>query len=320
MQTEYRQHLRRLVTEMPMAPDELQARIKGMLSFPVTPFDGRGEVDLPRYREHLRYMLESGADALFVCGGTGEFYSLSLDEYRALVRAAVEEVGGRAPVVAGMGYGVSLAGEFAEAAQAAGADGLLVLPPYLLQAEQEGLYEHYRTVAESTSLGLILYQRDNALFTPRTVARLAQIPTVNGFKDGHGDMERLLRIRLAVGDRLLLLNGMPTAELSVPAFAGTGVSLYSSAVFNFVPEIASAFCNAAQRSDRAEMDRLLNGFYRPFAQLRDEVRGYAVALIKAGVEVRGRRAVGPVRAPLIRPSEEHRRQLTEIVEQGLALV
>lgn len=272
---------------MSATPEELRATLRGLLAFPITPFAPDGGVDLPRYRRHLRYLLGWGPGALFACGGTGEFFSLNLEEYRALVRAAVEEAGGAVAVVAGVGYGAALAGEFARAAEAEGADGLLALPPYLLHAEQAGLYEHYRRLASSTRLGLILYQRDNAIFSPDTVARLAELPQVIGFKDGHGDMERLLRIRLEVGERLLFLNGMPTAELSVPTFSGVGVSLYSSAVFNFVPEIATAFYSAAQTGDREGMEELLEGFYVPFARLRDEARGYAVALVKAGVGLRG---------------------------------
>jgi len=256
---------------------------------------------------------------LFVCGGTGEFYSLNLAEYNALVRAAVEQAGDRLPIVAGVGYGTRLALDFVRAAEEAGADGIMVMPPYLLQAEQEGLYQHYRAIAESTRLGVILYQRDNAIFAPATVRRLAELPNVIGFKDGHGDMERLLRTRLAVGERLLMLNGMPTAELSVPAFAGLGVRSYSSAVFNFVPEIAWAFYRATADGDEAALLRLLEGFYSPFAELRDRVKGYAVALIKAGVGIRARPA-GAVRAPLVPPSPEHLAELRSIVERGLALV
>ena len=277
---------------MTRAPQELAAQLQGLLSFPVTPFNAENEIDLPRFREHIQYMAGRRPDGLFVCGGTGEFYSLGLDEYRALVRAAVEE---------------------------AGADGLMVMPPYLLLAEQEGLYLHYQAIAAATRLGIILYQRDNAIFTPATVARLAEIPNVVGFKDGYGDMERLLRIRLAVGERLVFLNGMPTAELSVPAFLGLGVRSYSSAVFNFVPEIAWAFYRAVVEGDIATRDRLLEGFYRPFAELRDRVRGYAVALVKAGVGIRGR-PVGPVRAPLLNPIPEHLAELRAIAERGLALV
>jgi 5-dehydro-4-deoxyglucarate dehydratase len=304
---------------MSLSPQQLAAQLSGLLSFPVTPFTAANEVDLPRFREHIQYMAGQRPDGLFVCGGTGEFYSLGLDEYQALVRAAVEEVGGRLPIVAGVGYGTRLALDFVRAAEQAGADGLMVMPPYLVQAEQEGLLQHYRAIAASTRLGVILYQRDNAIFAPATVARLAEAPNVIGFKDGHGDMERLLRIRMAVGDRLAMLNGMPTAELSVPAFLGVGVRSYSSAVFNFVPEIAWAFYRATAEGDEARRARLLEGFYRPFAELRDRVKGYAVVLIKAGVGVRGR-PVGPARAPLVGPTPEHAAELRAIVERGLALL
>jgi len=301
---------------MPIVAQALAGQLQGLLSFPVTPFTPANAIDLPRFRAHIQYMAGHHPAGLFVCGGTGEFYSLNLAEYQALVRAAVEEAGGRLPIIAGVGYGTRLALDFVQAAEEAGADGLMVMPPYLLQAEQEG---HYRAIAESTRLGVILYQRDNAIFAPATVGRLAELPNVIGFKDGHGDMERLLRIWLAVGERLLMLNGMPTAELSVPAFLGLGVLSYSSAVFNFVPEIAWAFYSAATSGDTTTRDRLLEGFYRPFAELRDRAKGYAVALVKAGVGITGR-PVGHARAPLIDPTAAHAAELKAIIERGLALV
>jgi 5-dehydro-4-deoxyglucarate dehydratase len=304
---------------MPIAANDLGARLQGLLSFPITPLTPANEIDLPRFREHVQFMAGQNPAGLFVCGGTGEFYSLNLAEYHSLVRAAVGEAGGRLPIVAGVGYGTRLAIDFAKAAEQAGADGLMVLPPYLLQAEQEGLYQHYRAIAEATSLGVILYQRDNAIFAPATVRRLAELPNVIGFKDGYGDMERLLRIRLAVGAQLLMLNGMPTAELSVPAFLGLGVLSYSSAVFNFVPEISWAFYRAATSGDAAARDRLLEGFYRPFAELRDRVKGYAVALVKGGVGIT-RQPAAQVRPPLLGPTAEHAAELRAIVERGLALV
>jgi 5-dehydro-4-deoxyglucarate dehydratase len=195
----------------------------------------------------------------------------------------------------------------------------MVLPPYLLLAEQEGLYRHYHVIASMTRLGVILYQRDNAVFQAETVSRLAEIPNVVGFKDGLGEMERLIRIRAAVGDRLLLLNGMPTAELSAQAFYGAGCRTYSSAVFNFVPEIARAFFTAIEAGDDAECLRLINGFYRPFAQLRDRVRGFAVALVKSGLLVTGR-PCGPVRPPLLDPNPQQLEELRAIIEEGLRLV
>lgn len=304
---------------MSLDPQELRARVRGLVSFPVTPFTPDRSLDLSRFREHVRSMIDAHPAALFVCGGTGEFFSLHPDEYRALVRAAVEEARGDLPVVAAAGYGTRLAVDYAQMAERAGADGLLVLPPYLVQSEQEGLYQHYHAIAAATTLGLILYQRDNALFTPATVSRLAEIPNVIGFKDGHGDMERLIRISRALGDRLLMMNGMPTAEMSAKAFFGVGIDTYSSAVFNFVPEIARTFYAAISAGNGVEVDRLLDGFYRPFVDLRDQVKGYAIALIKAGLNVTDR-PVGSVRPPLINPSPEHEARLRDIIGQGLSLV
>lgn len=304
---------------MAKSPGELSAVLRGLFAFPVTPFAENNDLDIRAYREHLGYLIDAQPAALFVCGGTGEFFSLNLREYRALVKAAVEEVSGKLPVVAGAGYGGKLAMDFAKAAEKEGADGLLVMPPYLLQAEQEGLYQHYRAIAESTRLGVILYQRDNAIFAPSTVARLAEVPNTVGFKDGYGDMERLARIRLAVAERLVLMNGMPTAEMSATAFLGIGVSNYSSAVFNFVPEISKAFYRSLIRGDAQGLNRLMNAFYRPFAELRDRKKGYAVSLIKAGLKVLGK-PMGKARSPLVNPTPEEEAQLESIIQEGLSVI
>jgi 5-dehydro-4-deoxyglucarate dehydratase len=297
--------------------EQLRAQLQGLFAFPVTPFTETGEVDLPRYRDHLHYLIDSKPAALFVCGGTGEFFSLDPCEYRALVKVAVEVSAGRLPVVAGAGYGAKLATGFVKAAEEEGADGILLMPPYLLEPEQEGLYQHYRSIAESTRQGIIFYQRDNAIFTPSTVRRLAEIPNIIGFKDGHGDMERLTRIRLAVAERLVFINGMPTAELSSTAFFGVGICNYSSAVFNFVPEISQAFFRSLRGGDSQRLTRLLEAFYLPFAELRDRKKGYAVSLIKAGLKVLGR-PVGRARPPLVSPTPEEEAQLKVIIENGLS--
>lgn len=239
------------------------------------------------------------------------------EEYRALVKAAVAEAAGRVPVIAGAGYGVKIAIQFVQAAEEAGADGVLVLPPYLLQSEQEGLFAHYLAVAQATRLGVIVYQRDNAIFSPSTARRLTEIPNLIGFKDGHGDMERLTRIRLAVGDRFAFMNGMPTAELSALAFFGLGISSYSSAVFNFVPEISHAFFRALNASDMKGVGHLVETFYRPLAELREKKKGYAIALIKAGVNIL-KKPVGKVRPPLVYPSPAEEAELKTIIEKGLA--
>lgn len=140
-----------------VSPEELREQLRGLLAFPVTPFGDDRELDLAQFKEHLQYTIGAAPHGLFVCGGTGEFYYLNVEEYRTLVRTAVEKAEGRLPVVAGVGYGARLAIDFARIAEDEGADGLPVMPPYLIKAEQEGLVQHCRAIASSTRLGLIFY-------------------------------------------------------------------------------------------------------------------------------------------------------------------
>lgn len=306
------------------SPSPLAERLGGLLFFPVTAFAPDGSLDLPTFRTHVRRGVEAGAGAVFVCCGTGEFHALSPDEFQECVAAAVEEAAGRVPVVAGSGYGPALAREFALRAEHAGADGLLAMPPYLVVPGQEGLVRHYTALAEATSLDLVVYQRDNAVFAPATVVALARHPGIVGLKDGYGDPDLMQRIITAVRgaglDReFLYFNGLPTAELTGPAYRVLGVTLYSSAVFCFAPEIALAFHKALGSGDDATVRALLDGFYVPLVELRNQGRGYAVSLVKAGVRLRGL-DVGGVRPPLSEPSPAHQKELAALIDHGLELV
>ncbi|MBJ6638177.1 5-dehydro-4-deoxyglucarate dehydratase [Streptomyces sp. DHE7-1] len=309
-----------------MTPAPLAARLRdpsGPLFFPVTAYGPDGSVDLDVYRTHVREGVAAGAAAVFACCGTGEFHALLPEEFEACVRAAVEAAGGRVPVVAGAGYGTALAVRYARTAEAAGADGLLAMPPYLVHAGQEGLLRHYREIAAATALPVIVYQRDNVVLTPPAVVGLARTEGVIGLKDGLGDLDLMQRIVSAVrteapGD-FLYFNGLPTAELTQLAYRALGVTLYSSAVFCFAPEIALAFHRALRSDDDATVRRLLDGFYRPFVELRDQGRGYAVSLVKAGVRLRGL-DVGEVRPPLQEPAEDHVKRLARLIERGHALL
>jgi 5-dehydro-4-deoxyglucarate dehydratase len=310
----------------PVTSAPLAARLRvpsGPLFFPVTAYGPDGSLDLDVYRAHVRRGVEAGAAAVFACCGTGEFHALTPEEFERCVRAAVEETDGRVPVIAGAGYGTALAVRYAGLAEAAGADGLLALPPYLVVAAQEGLLRHYREVTAATRLPVIVYQRDNAVFTPETVVALARTEGIIGLKDGLGDLDLMQRIVSAVrtevpGD-FLYFNGLPTAEQTQLAYRALGVTLYSSAVFCFAPEIALAFHRALTTGDDTTAHRLLDGFYRPFVELRAQGRGYAVSLVKAGVRLRGL-DVGEVRPPLHEPSEDHVKQLAQVIERGHALL
>ncbi|GAA2416183.1 5-dehydro-4-deoxyglucarate dehydratase [Streptomyces glaucosporus] len=307
-----------------MTSAPLAQRLDGLLFFPVTAYGPDGALDTEVFRAHVRRGIDAGAAAVFACCGTGEFHALTLEEFRVCVSAAVAEAAGRVPVIAGAGYGTALAVQYARAAREAGADGLLAMPPYLVVPDQAGLCAHYTALADAAGLDVIVYQRDNAVLAPETVARLARHPRIVGLKDGVGDLDLMQRIVSAVrtaepDGEFLYFNGLPTAELTVPAYRGIGVTLYSSAAFCFVPEIAMAFHRALADGDDATVHRLLDGFYRPLVELRNKGRGYAVSLVKAGVRARGLE-VGGVRPPLSEPAAEHLGELEALVERGYALL
>ncbi|GAB1818924.1 5-dehydro-4-deoxyglucarate dehydratase [Herbidospora sp. RD11066] len=297
-------------------------RLDGVLFFPVTPFGSSG-VDEESLARHIDAGVGAGAGAVFAACGTGEFNALGLDEYTRVIEVAVEATGGRVPVVAGAGGSLPFARSCARAATEAGADGLLLLPPYLVTAPVEGLVRYVADTASATDLPVIVYQRGNARFTPDAAVSLAEIPTVTGFKDGLGDLDLMQRIVLAVRSGaekdFTFFNGMPTAEMTVLSYRAIGVGLYSSAVFCFAPEIALGFHKAVVGGDEMLAQRLLGEFYRPLVELRARKAGYAVALVKAGVRLRGL-DVGGVRPPLVDASQDHVAELERLIERGLEIV
>jgi len=270
----------------------------GLLAFPATPFKEDLTLDEANYRQSIAFNIENGAVGLFAPGGTGEFFSLTLAECSRVTRIAVEVAKGKLPIIAGVGYGTAMAVEFAKAAEAAGAQGVLVLPPYLLNVEQAGLEAHVDAICRAVGIGVIPYNRDNSIYATDTIARLAdRHANLVGFKDGHGDVEQLVRVRQTMGDRLVLIGGMPTAETyAVPYFAA-GFTTYSSAVYNYIPKIAQRFYAAVKSGDSHTTDEILQKFFMPYIALRNRKRGYAVSIVKAGMKVMGCPA-GPVRPPL----------------------
>lgn len=292
---------------------------RGVLSFPLTSFRADGSLDPDGFRAHLAARLAAAPGAVFPACGTGEFFSLDEDEYRRVVRIAVEETAGRVPVVAGTGYGWAQALRFARIAEEEGADALLVLPHYLVAAPQDGLVAQLERIASGTRLPLVAYQRGQVAFTPDSLRRVAALPGVIGLKDGHSDLDRLQRLTLAAPEGFLFFNGAATAEIQARAYAAVGVPAYSSAVHAFAPEIADAFFTALTADDRGTTDKLLRDFYVPFVELRDRVPGYSVSLVKAAARLRGA-PVGPVRAPLTDPAAADLAELRTLLTAGLDLV
>lgn len=290
----------------------------GLLAFPVTNFKADFSFDEAAYRASIHTNIEHGAVALFCPGGTGEVFSLTPDECERVTRAAVEEAMGRVPILGGAAYGTALANDLAKRAERAGADAVLLLPPYLVGSEQAGLAAHVSAVCAAVGIGVIVYNRDNSIFAAETVARLAdRHPNLIGFKDGHGDVEQLVRVRQVVGDRLVYVGGMPTAEVFAVPYYAAGFTTYSSAVYNFLPKTATTFFKALQAGDTKTTDRLLKSLFLPYIQLRNRRRGYAVSIVKAGMKVVGRDS-GPVRPPLTDLTAEEQAELAAMVKAAEA--
>ncbi|WP_457101662.1 5-dehydro-4-deoxyglucarate dehydratase [Microbacterium sp. P5_E9] len=295
----------------------------GILFFPVTPFDTAGRVDEDLLRTHIGRTLDHAPGGVFPACGTGEYHALSAVEAASVVRVAVDTVGGSVPVVAGAGGPLGHAVEVARAAADAGADGLLVLPPYLVGGTQAGLVAYVEAIAAASDLPVVIYHRGTAQYSIESVVRLAQNPKVVGFKDGVGDIGTAQLIVRAVAQTgrtdFAFFNGLLTAELTQGAYRGIGIPLYSSAAFAMIPEVANAYYRAYIDGDEGRRNALLDGFYAPLVALRDETPGFGVSLIKAGLRLGGL-PVGGVRAPLVDPTPDQEERLAAILEAGRALL
>jgi 5-dehydro-4-deoxyglucarate dehydratase len=298
-----------------MTPLELKKTMSaGLLSFPITDFDAAGDFRADTYAQRLEWLMPYGATVLFAAGGTGEFFSLTPQDYSAVVGTAVRTCQHRVPIVAGTGGPTRQAIAFAQEAERLGAQGVLLLPHYLTEAGQEGLAAHVEAVCRSVSFGVIIYNRGACRLQADTLVKLAdRCPNLIGFKDGIGEIELMVSIRRKVGDRFAYLGGLPTAEVYAAAYKALGVPVYSSAVFNFIPKTAMDFYRAVAADDHITMGRLLDTFFLPYLEIRNRKPGYAVSIIKSGAKLVGHDA-GPVRPPLVDLSAEESARLGELIK------
>ena len=299
-----------------MNPQELkQVMSSGLLSFPITDFDAEGNFRKSTYIERLEWLAPYGATALFAAGGTGEFFSLTHDEYSQVIKTAVDTCAGKVPILAGVGGPTRAAIAFAQEAERLGAKGVLLLPHYLTEASQDGLVAHVEEVCKSVNIGVVVYNRAQCRLTPDSLEKLAdRCPNLIGFKDGIGDIELMVSIWRRMGDRFSYLGGLPTAEVYAAAYKALGVPVYSSAVFNFMPQLAMDFYHAIAKDDHATTNRLLDEFFLPYLAIRNRKAGYAVSIVKAGARLVGHDG-GPVRAPLTDLTEEEHAMLDQLIKK-----
>lgn len=299
-----------------MHHSELKKHISsGLLSFPVTHFDKDLEFNASSYQKHLEWLNEFDAGALFAAGGTGEMFSLTPDEIITVADKA-KQASAKLPIISGCGYGTKIACQIAQGAEKKGVDGILLLPHYLTECTQEGIYNHIKAVCDSVDFGVIMYNRAISQVNADTVEKLAEnCPNLIGFKDGTGDINNVRKIVARCGDRLAYVGGMPTHEVFAEAYNAMRVTTYSSAVFNFVPALALQFYNAMRQNDKDTMHTILTDFFYPLLEIRDRKAGYAVSLIKAGVNAVGFKA-GSVRSPLTDITDEEMAMLKDLLNKN----
>jgi 5-dehydro-4-deoxyglucarate dehydratase len=293
--------------------DELRRTLRGVIAFPVTPFTSDLALDIAGLRQNLRRVVEHPLAAIVAAGGTGEIYSLSPEEHSQAVRATVEEVQGKFPVIAGVGFNTAIGIAMARAAEKAGAGALLILPPYYPNADEEGLADYYAAIAGATSLGVFVYSRDWVNPGAAWVERLAaRIPNLAGWKDGQGDTRRYQQIMHKVGNRLHWIGG--AGDDCVSGYYSIGIRAYTSSIATVAPKLSIQLHEAACAGDRDTLSRLMADYVIPLYALRARRKGYEVTVMKEMMNLTGQ-AAGPVRPPLPAMCSEDIAELKAILER-----
>ncbi len=277
----------------------------------ITPFRN-GSVDMDTLRRFLDFQLENGADAIVVCGTTGESSAMSYQERVEAISCCVEHVGGRTPVIAGTGSNsTSNAVTLSQDAERCGVDGLLVVTPYYNKATQEGLVRHYRTIADAVSRPIILYNvpsRTGVSIAPETYARLAEHPNIVGVKEASGSLGNVQRTRALCPEDFTIWSGNDDETVPICALGGKGVI---SVAANILP---------------AEMHRLtqlcLKNDFAAAGKLQVQLKDFCDAIfcevnpipVKTALNLLGWQ-VGELRLPLCPPSEAHFEYIRQILKQ-----
>jgi 5-dehydro-4-deoxyglucarate dehydratase len=279
-----------------MTAKDIRNNFKGVFGFPITPFRKDLSLDLDALERNVADMAQYPFCAMVAAGGTGEIYSMTPEEIGEVVRVTVEATAGKMPVVAGTGYNAVMGADIARRAEKAGADCILALPPYYINAPENGLFAYYEAIGKATGLPLFLYSRDWAVFSPDQVARLAErVPTLAGWKDGQGVARKYQRIMNQLGDRLAWFGGL--GDDCVPEYFAIGVQAYTSSISNIAPKVSLALADAGMARDFPKLNALMEKYVHPLYALRERVKGYEVSVMKAAMEMLGIPA-GPVRPPL----------------------
>lgn len=281
----------------------------------VTPFDRKGNLDLKKMSQLIDYLIDNGSDSLLVAGTTGESPTLSSEEKLALFSHSAHHAAGRVPVIAGTGgNNTHAAVEFTKKAEQTGIDGILLVAPYYNKPNQEGLYQHFKTIAESTSLPVILYNipgRSAVNMTAETVIRLSQIDNIVGIKEASGNVDQMSEIIQETDESFAVYSGDDGLTLPVLSIGGDGVvSVASHVIGNEMQEMITSYLNGDVKKSASRHRCLL-------PLMRELFAAPSPVPVKTALQLQGL-DVGGVRLPLVPLTEEERLSLQRILHKTIA--
>jgi len=285
--------------------------IQGAIVAIVTPFKN-GQVDEDKYRELIEFQIENGTHGIVPCGTTGESATLSHAEHKRVVEICLDQVKKRVPVIAGTGSNnTAEALELTKHAEAAGADAALMISPYYNKPTQEGIYQHFKLIAENTKIPIIVYNvpgRTALNMLPETVARLAKLPNIIGIKEATGDLNQGAKVIRLCPDDFIVLSGDDFTAFPLMCIGGRGVI---SVISNVVPQDMAGMCNAFLAGDYAKAKAL---HYKMFPLMEAMFFETNPVPAKTALKLLGK-LNGEVRLPLCPMSAANEERLRQVMVQ-----
>ncbi|QWC24912.1 4-hydroxy-tetrahydrodipicolinate synthase [Bacillus haikouensis] len=277
----------------------------------VTPFDHKGNIDFIKTTQLINYLIDNGSDSLVVAGTTGESPTLTKEEKVALFRHVVKVVDGRIPVVAGTGSNNTHASiELTKKAEEAGVDAIMLVAPYYNKPSQEGLYQHFKVIAGSTSLPVMLYNipgRSSVNIAPETIIKLSEIDNITAVKEASGDLDAMTEIISNTPEDFALYSGDDGLTLPILSIGGSGiVSVASHIIGNQMQEMVHQFVEGNIASAAKTHQKLL-----PI--MKGLFTSPSPTPVKTALQMKGM-DVGSVRLPLIPLSEAERTKLSQLIK------
>ncbi|WP_368298491.1 4-hydroxy-tetrahydrodipicolinate synthase [Cytobacillus firmus] len=269
----------------------------------VTPFDNKGHIDFPKTTQLINHLIENGTDSLVVAGTTGESPTLTKEEKLALFKHAVKAADKRVPVIAGTGSNNTYESiELTKKAEQIGVDAIMIVAPYYNKPNQEGLYRHFKAIAESTSLPVMVYNipgRSSVNILPETIIRLSKISNIAAVKEASGDLNAMAKIIANTDDDFMLYSGDDGLTLPCMAIGGTGiVSVASHVIGNEMQEMITAYLNGENEKAAKIHQKILPIMEGLFA-------APSPVPVKTALQLKGL-DVGSVRLPMVPLTEQER--------------